>query len=142
MSEQTINLNNKEIATYAKTLRQLITENALCEIERKLRKIMTMCANGQIEHSAPEKTLASIRSAFMDSYFNGASDEEMKVFSKINAGRFFSDSAYRILTSIIAAEPAECASMLKQYASDRSSFLQQVEKSLYKLTTKGLINRS
>lgn len=142
MSEQTININNKEIAVYAKTLRQLITENALCEIERKLRKIMTMCANGQIERSAPEKVLAPIRSAFMDSYFNGASDEEMKVFSKINAGRFFSDSAYRIITSIVDAESAECAIMLKQYAADRNLFLQQAEESLRKLASKGLINKS
>ncbi len=138
MSEQTININNNEIAVYAKTLRQLLNENALCEIERKLRKLLTQVANDEQEAAAG---LSPLRSAFMDSYFNGAPDEEMKVFSRINAGKFFSDSAFVILKKIMSLDSDDCESMLRQYLTDRAQFVKQAEESLKKLADKGLINK-
>lgn len=141
MSEETININNKEIAVYAKTLRQLLNENAVCEIERNLRKLLTLITDGAPSKDAADKILVPLRNAFLDSYFNGAPDEEMKVFARINAGRFFSDSAFAIIRKIMAMDPFDAEPILRQYLADRAQFVRQAEESLRKLAEKGIIRK-
>lgn len=141
MSEETININNKEIAVYAKTLRQLLNENAVCEIERNLRKLLTQLTDGIVSKDPSDRMLSPLRNAFLDSYFNGAPDDEMKVFARINAGRFFSDSALAIIRKITAMDPEDGEPLLRQYMADRAQFVRQVEESLQKLAEKGIIRK-
>lgn len=141
MSEETININNKEIAVYAKTLRQLLNENAVCEIERNLRKLLTQLTDGIVSKDPSDRMLSPLRNTFLDSYFNGAPDDEMKVFARINAGRFFSDSALAIIRKITAMDPEDGEPLLRQYMADRAQFVRQAEESLQKLAEKGIIRK-
>lgn len=141
MSEQTVNINKLEIAVYAKTLRQLLNENAVCEIERNLRKLLTQLSDGPLSKDAAERLLLPLRNAFIDSYFNGAPDEEMKIFARIDAGRFFSDSALAIIRKIMAMQADDAEAVLRQYLADRADFVRQAEDSLRKLSEKGIIRK-
>lgn len=138
--EKTVSLSNEQIQLYFKTASAILDEENQFGISDKLNALLKAL---QVSDNAEvKKQQELLQKAGYESYFNGASDSEMKVFSKMKAGRFFSDSSVEIINSLVklnAQDNGKATQMLTAYIADRVKFLVQLKNSRDNLFSKASI---
>lgn len=140
--EQTKSVNENHIQFYARTIQNLLNENLNFALDEKIEKLSTLFKATSLPQTDIDKLLADIKTCCLDSYFNGASDKEMQIFSDMAGGKFFGDTAYEIIDSIIEYNkdnPEKIANMLDRYIADRNEFLDLAQQSIDKLIRMGLV---
>lgn len=143
--EQTKAVNENHIQFYAQTIRQLLNENLEMGLDKKINALQSHFsseAGAQSAADSVQDTLNDIKQCFMDSYFNGASDKEMQIFSDMAGGKFFGDTAWEIISSIIEyneGNAQKISAMLTKYIADREEFLDLAQQSIDKLIRMGLV---
>lgn len=125
--------SKEKLHTYIKVLSMLLHENKSFDINHKIDLLRISITENNTANV--DTNYNALKDTFWVSYFNGANNDEMKLFTEIKAGRFFSDSAFEIISAILGNKKPQdqILPILDQYIKDRQAFISAAKSSLKKL---------